>query len=200
MYDATSGQVRQFFYSYAHDNNDGNTYRNRLAFPAFGTLPTSDARGSSTLFNLFDGVTWNIYATNAAGDGVTLMMANGFVWDALPIDNDTVDALISPIDTTRNVLVPDFLTATYAVGSWRNANYFPQAITRVMRWRRSGTGFEQVAELPGIPDLEVAFPNGRSSATSSGTLFRAVWGYVDGHAVLVTADFDGTKHENRVSW
>ncbi len=200
VYDATSGQVRQFFYSYAHDNNDGNTYRNRLAFPAFGTLPTTDARGSSTLFNLFDGGTWNVYATNPAGDGVTLVMANGYVWDARPVDNDTVDLLISPIDTSRNVLIPDFLTTTYAVGSWRNANYFPQAITRVMRWQRSGTSLAQIAELPGIPYLDVAFPNGRSQATSSGTLFRAVWGFVDGHPVLVTVDFDGTKHENRVTW
>ncbi len=205
VYDATTGQVQQIFYSYAHDNNDGNTYRNRLSFPAFGTLPRSDSSGSSTLFNLFDGNTWNVYATNAAGTGVTLIVANAHVWDARQVDNDTVDVLLSPIDTARNVLIPDFLTAASetapsVVGSWRNAKYFPQAITRVMRWRRAGDTFEQLAELPGIPYLDVAFPNGRSQATSTGFMFRALWGYTASHAVLVTVDFDGTKHENRVTW
>jgi len=171
-FNLSTGAVVQKFYGYAHDNTNGETYRNRVTYPSFARLPSTDARGSRMIYNVFDGANWSIHISVPGGVASQSILANYYVWDVIPVDVDTVDIVVSPTDTSRKIWIPNFVTATGQPGSWRQESYFPQMKTEILRWKRSdefATVRQTIAN--GIPYLEAAFPHSGSEANGTGYLF-----------------------------
>ncbi len=199
--DAPSGAVVQKFYSYAHDDTDGDTYRNRITYPSYAKLP-AHAGPSRLIYNVFDGSTWNIQITEPGGVQSATILAGYYVWDVIPRGADEVDVLASPIDTGRVVEVPDHVvTGTSTVGSWRAASYFPQLTTTVFRWTRDHEQLEQLTSFAGIPRLDLGFPRRATESASSGRLFPSLRAVGEtGQVVLLIRDANLAPAEHVIDW
>lgn len=174
-----TGSVDQKFYSYAHDamaSANAYTYRNRITYPSSGLLPSSSAAGSRMIYNVFDGTTWNIQISAPGATATATAVPDYYVWDVIQRDADTVDILASPIDTTRNIYVPDYVAddSVGTVQSWRYATYFPQLVTKVFRWSRTAERFTELRSFAGIPRLDQAFPRMPEVSASEGYLRPAL--------------------------
>jgi hypothetical protein len=191
--------VSQRFVSYSHDNNDGSTYVGRLTYPSRALLPSQNPAGSRVVYNEFNGSTWSIHISSPGGTASATVVANHYVWDTYQVDADTVDLLVSPVDTARTIQVPADLTINGTVGSWRPATYFPKPETRVWRWTRGAESATELAILSGVPDLVLVAPT-QNPTTSLGYLRRALVVDDGGTAKLVMRDFAGAQFLATKTW
>lgn len=173
IYNLATNQVSQKFYSYAHDQNDGHTYRGRVTYPARMLLPSKDSAGSKMIYNVFDGSTWNVHITASGTTASQIIIANSYVWDVIERAGGEVDVLMSPIDLNRDVMVPDFISADGTIGSWRKAFYFPQLSTQIQRWQKNSESFALRKSLIGVPDLGGVYPQTATSSNGTGYSFPA---------------------------
>jgi hypothetical protein len=177
VYNMATGTVAQHFYSYAHDPNNTNaaTYINRVSYPSYGRLPSQNSAGSHMVYNVFDGVTWNVHISSPGGVADQSIVPNMYVWDLIPVDANTVDVLISPIDQSRNIWVPNYVNDSGVPQSWKQAHYFPQMLTYVYRWTRSAETWGSVGSLAGgVPYL--AYTNNRATEAATSGIFTSLRG------------------------
>ncbi len=192
VHDLDTKAVHQTFHSYAHDNANGDAYRNRVVFPAQAYLPTTDAAGSRLVYDLFDGHTWNTVITNPGGVESAIVLPNLIVWDVISRGKDEVDVVASPVDTARSVMVPDHVNDAGLPQSWRAASYFPKQETVIYKWKRSVGQLTPVKTIPNkIPFLGVVFSSPRHVATSEAAHYQTVRSLdraTRSHAVLIVTD------------
>jgi hypothetical protein len=199
LFNTQSFVVTQRFLSYAHDpsNLNANTYRGRPATVANYLLPSQSPLGSRAIYNLFNGNTWAVQITTPGGVESQMSLSGYFVWDVIPVDKDTVDVVVSPVDSTNLVYVPDYVSSTGVPQSWRFASYLPQRKTQIFRWSRS---LEQLSLLRsfenGIPYM-LHFGNSGFSASSSSiyTTVRGLDKVTGKKPVLILTDANGTLKE-----
>jgi hypothetical protein len=194
-----AGDVSQRFVSYSGDDNNGNTYVGRITYPSRALLPSQNPAGSRVVYNQFDGSTWSIHISSPGAVESATIVANHYVWDTYQVDADTVELLISPVDTARTVQVPAYLSANGTVGSWRPATYFPKQETRVWRWTRSSEFASEVAILSGVPDLTLVAPT-QNPTTSLGYLRRALVVDDGGTKKLVMRELSGAQFLAPRTW
>jgi len=170
--DMGSNTVQQKFYSYAHDNQDGDTYRQRVTYPSYPLIPTGeDPRGSRLIYNVFDGASWAIHISTPGETSSAIAIANYYVWDVIRVNDNEVRIVTSPIDNQKPVWIPDFMSES-VIGSWRQEFYFPKMETRIFTWHGDRQTFEAGKVIHGgIPDLTVPIPVRENTNTSNGWHF-----------------------------
>ena len=195
--------MSQHFVSYAHDNQNGSTYRGRVVFPAHAVLPTAEGAGSRIVYNLFDGQSWTAVITNPGGVDTATTLADTIVWDVIDRGADDADVIASPVDTSRPVMVPSYVNDNGDAQSWVPVSYYPRARTDIYRWKRAA-GLASLKSIEGsVPYLGVAFSSPGTSATSEAAHFQTVRSLdraTKSHVVLVTVDPTGTVGEAAYDW
>ncbi|MBM4392805.1 MAG: hypothetical protein FJ090_16900 [Deltaproteobacteria bacterium] len=160
VHNLVSGTVEDRFFSYAHDNADGDQYVNRTAYPAAPFVRTAGA--SALAFSVFDGTTWSIHVTAPGTTTDAAIYSGWYLWDIRDIDTDGVDEwVVSP-----------------------TAGYLPMWQTQL--WHEGG---EPVATFDGLPALIAGF-RAPETTTTAGYLYPAltVEGACGPALVLINSD------------
>lgn len=202
-YDLSTNTVQQNFYSYAPDpvggSANGYAYRHRITFPPFARVPSQNAAGSRMVFNVYNGSTWNVHFTTPGGVVSSTILSNYYVWDMIRRDANTVDLIMSPVDTGRMVWVPNHLLSTGYPAGWRQEKYFPQMKTEIFRWTRAAESMALIQTINGgIPYMGPAFPNAGTERSSEGFLYpsvRSLDAATDTDAVLILRNSAGGLFE-----
>lgn len=180
IYDLASNTTDQTFYSYAHDDNDGWKYKNRIVFPTHYWLSTGS--GYSRIgFNLFgtDGH-WHFDITAPGTTAVASDNIDLFVWDIRDIDGDGVlDVIASPTGHTY--------TSGYGY-------YFPDWTTTVYSWNAATAHLDPKYTLTGIPYLTAGFmeANDFDGSASGGLMYPVLSGIENNMLGIYTQDKSGT--------
>lgn len=112
-YDLPTGAVVDRFFSYAHDNNDGNQYQGRVVYPAGAWVRRS---GPSRLaFNVYEGGHWVLHVTEPGGVDDATTFKDLFLWDIADLDGDGSDEWV--ITPSRDPNEPD--VPGYYFVKWR---------------------------------------------------------------------------------
>lgn len=197
-FDTITGNVEQTFFSYAHDQQDRNSYVNRVAYPANPLLPTDNPLGSKIIYNVFNGRDWTIHISRPGQPLTEITVPDFIVWDTIETEPGVVDLIVSPIDKSRFVNVPDQVNSNGLPISWKLANYLPKFETRIWRWNRSTNSYqERILYNNVIPKLDVGFPHSTNSGNGTGSIFttQKIWNFSRNFISIVCIDRDGKTVE-----
>ncbi|WP_283137120.1 hypothetical protein [Rhizohabitans arisaemae] len=177
VYSLGANTVDDRFYSYAHDNSDGNKYVNRVSYPANPIVRTGGT--SRIAYNVYSGGRWYLHISNPGATTDRYTIKDLFLWDIADVDGDGVDDwLTSP---TRHAHEPDV-----------PGYYFPKWQTNMYHWNEateSLTNFR--TEVGYIPHFQETFT--RSAATASDGYLTPAQTYMDnGTLKLMMIDSTGT--------
>jgi hypothetical protein len=134
IYDAEKATVEDRFFSYAHDNNDGNKYEGRLVYP---DNPIVRVAGSPSrlAYNVYEGGHWQLHVSQPGVTADAKVIADWFLWDIRDVDQDgDEDWVLSPTEPTN------------ADPGW----YFVRWKTALALWNESTLGFEVSATHEGV--------------------------------------------------
>lgn len=164
VYSLSSNTVDDRFYSYAHDNNDGNKYENRVSYPANPFVRTGGT--SRIAYNVYSGGHWYLHISNPGATTDRYAIKDLFLWDIADVDGDGVaDWLVSP---TRNPDEPDI-----------PGYYFPKWQTNMYHWDEASASLTNFrTEMGYIPYFQKTF--NRATATSSDGYLTPAQTLVDG--------------------
>jgi hypothetical protein len=96
LLDAAANTMQDKYYSYAHDNNDGNRYQGRVSFPANPWVLTGGS-ASRLAYNVYSGGRWYLHITQPGSMVDQYALPDAFLWDIADVDRDGVQEwLISP--------------------------------------------------------------------------------------------------------
>lgn len=153
VYDTTTNTVLDRFYSFAHDNNDGNKFEGRVAYPQSPFVRM--AEGPSRLaYSVYQGGHWVLHVSQPGALADALTISGLALFDIRDVDGDGVDEWIASL--TELPEDPDVPGYYYA--NWR---------TDVFRWDEAGLALQPVmSDERGLPSLLSAFrrPDRSSSA------------------------------------
>ncbi|MGW3955486.1 hypothetical protein ACWEKM_32205 [Streptomyces sp. NPDC004752] len=168
IYNLGSNTVDDRFYSFAHDNNDGNKYVDRVSYPANPIVRTGGT--SRIAYNVFAGDGhWYLHISDPGATTDRYSIKDMFLWDIADVDGDgTDDWLASP-----------------------TTGYFPNWQTNMYHWNEGAASLTNFRTDAGhIPYFKETF--GRRTATSSdGYLTPALTRMVDGNLKLMMIDSSG---------
>jgi hypothetical protein len=103
LYDLEQGTVEDRFFSYAHDNNDGNQYEGRVVYP------DNPLVGSRLAFNVYEGGHWQLHVTQPGTTADAVVFADRFLWDIRDLDLDGTDEwVVSPSRDPEDPDVPGY--------------------------------------------------------------------------------------------
>ncbi|GAA0992315.1 hypothetical protein GCM10009555_081150 [Acrocarpospora macrocephala] len=164
VYDLGSNTVDDRFYSYAHDNSDGNKYENRVSYPANPIVRTGGT--SRIAYNVYTGGRWYLHISDPGATTDRYAIKDLFLWDIADVDGDGVDDwLVSP---TRDAGEPDV-----------PGYYYPKWQTNMYHWNESTASLTNFrTEVGYIPHFQQRF--NRSTATSSDGYLTPAQTYLDG--------------------
>lgn len=105
VHDLATGAVDDQFFSYAHDDSDGQQYVNRVAYPA---SPWVRGNGrSGLLFSVYDGERWSVHETEPGSTRDRAVESDIYLWDVRDLDGDGLEERI--VSPTAGYL-PDWTT------------------------------------------------------------------------------------------
>jgi len=159
-YDLVTGKVSDRFFSYAHDNNDGNKYEGRVAYPQNPMVRV--AGGASRLaFNVYEGGHWMLHLTTPGALADAKVWKDLFLWDIADLDRDGVDEWV--VTPSRDPGEPD--VPGYYYVKWR---------TQIAHFDATKTDLEVAATHEGV--IPYLLPTFRQPArtTSMGYLYPAL--------------------------
>ena len=174
VYNLRTNLIQDRFFSYAHDNNDGNKYQNRVVFPANGLIATG--RGASRLaYSVYVGGRWYFHISQPGSTVDKYRLKDTFLWDVRDLDGDgKQEIIVSPTRYPNQPDVPGY--------------YFPKWETRVYHWQESTLRLLAKKTYKGaIPYLRASFRKNRRTS-SQGFLYPALtaWKQNKSHLVLYT--------------
>lgn len=160
LYDIESGALDDRFFSYAHDNNDGNQYEGRIVYPN-GPFVRMASGPSRLAFTVYSGGHWELHVTAPGSTVDAVVMKDVFLWDISDIDQDGSDEwLLSQVRDPSEPDVPGY--------------YFPKWRTRIAHWDEAQAQVVSDAEHDGfVPLLQGTFRQPARS-TSRGSLYPAL--------------------------
>lgn len=166
VYNAAANTVDDRFFSYAHDNSDGDKYQYRVSYPAH---PWVERSGSSRLaYNVFRDGRWRLHVSQPGSTTSLYELDDVFLWDIIDLDGDGVDEwLISPTRSASDPIGP-----SYYLPKWQTSSYHWNESTLTLT---SGTTWSGV-----IPYLTKSFTT--ANTTSSDGYLTGAQVYVDGGA------------------
>lgn len=171
-YDAAADELDHHFYSYAHDNGDGDKYRNRVVYPNTVYIPGKPGSASRLVYNVYNDGQWQLHISKPASTADEIVHPGLFLWDILSRDGQT-QLVASPTHP------PD-----------ADNGYFPRWQTEIYAWddaRRRLMLLDSMNDV--IPHLLPAFREGDKSTT--GSLFPALRIEKDGEEKLLLERQDG---------
>lgn len=182
VYDLETRALEDRFFSYAHDNGDGNQYEGRLVAASGPFVRLGPSIPSRLAFNVYSGGHWILHVTapGATSDAVTFK--DLFLWDITDLDQDGDDEwLLSPSRDPEEPDVPGY--------------YFVKWRTRIAHWDEASLTLSTQVEHDGvIPLLAPVFR--RADRTSSrGSLWPALTVHRDAGLVLLLRDAAGSVVE-----
>jgi hypothetical protein len=77
----SAGTVDDRFFSYAHDNNDGNKYEGRVVYPDNPFVRMGQGAPSRLAFNVYEGGHWMLHVTQPGSTADALVLKDMFLWD-----------------------------------------------------------------------------------------------------------------------
>ncbi|MET7395515.1 hypothetical protein ABZS66_18705 [Dactylosporangium sp. NPDC005572] len=164
VYSLGGNTIDDRFYSYAHDNSDGNKYENRVSYPANPFVRTGGT--SRIAYNVYSGGHWYLHISDPGATTDRYAIKDQFLWDIADVDGDGVDDwLVSP---TRDPGEPD--VPGYYFPKWKTNMYHWTESTATLTNFRSETGY--------IPHFQEMF--NRATATSSDGYLTPAQTYMDG--------------------
>ena len=108
LYHPSTNAVTDQFYSYYHDNSDGNGYINRVSFPANPWIKTGGS-ASRLAYNVYSGGHWYLHITEPGSLTDRYALKDMFLWDISDVNGDGVDELVtSPTRYTNEPDVPGY--------------------------------------------------------------------------------------------
>lgn len=131
-----AGSVDDRFFSYAHDNSDGNKYEGRVVY---STQPFVRVAGKASrlAFNVYAGGHWWLHVTQPGSTKDAISLKDVFLWDIADLDGDGVDeCLLSPSRDPGEPDVPGY--------------YFVKWRTELARWNETSLSFTNVATHQGV--------------------------------------------------
>jgi hypothetical protein len=120
------GTVEDRFFSYAHDNMDGNKYEGRVVFPDSPFVRMGDGKPSRLAFNVYEGGHWQLHVTKPGGAADEVVFKDMFLWDIRDLDGDGLDDwVLSPSRDPADPDVPGyyFLKWRTLLGTWDEASH-----------------------------------------------------------------------------
>ncbi|MBI3986378.1 MAG: hypothetical protein HY343_05635 [Lentisphaerae bacterium] len=172
-YDAATDTLDHRFYSYAHDNKDGDKYRNRVVYPNTVYIPGKSGQASRLAYNVYQDGQWQLHISKPGSTADEIVRPGVFLWDIVSRDGQP-HLVASP---TRP---PD-----------ADNGYFPRWQTDLYIWddtRRNLTPLDSMENV--IPHLLPAFREGGKS-TTYGSLFPVLRVEEDGEERLLLEQQDG---------
>lgn len=105
--DLSAGTVDDRFFSYAHDNDDGNQYERRVVYPDSPFVRT--ASPARLAFNVYEGGRWRLHVTAPGTTEDATVLLDWFLWDIRDLDGDGVDEwVLSPAKDPSDPDVPGY--------------------------------------------------------------------------------------------
>lgn len=153
VYRLNDGKIDDRFFSYAHDDDDGHQYENRIVYPNSVLPAPEQTNGSRLVFNVFREGHWYILITRPASITDEMTLKDRFLWDIRDLDGDGIEEWV--ISPARDPEDQD-----------EAGSYFLEWRTTLYHWQESTKALEKRLDIPGaIPFLQETFrrPNHTSS-------------------------------------
>lgn len=150
-----AGTVEDRFFSYAHDNADGDQYEGRVVYPnsPFVRVPGGPSR---LAFNVYEGGHWRLHVTVPGGTADAVVLDDLFLWDIRDLEGDGLDDwVLSPSRDPSDPDVPGY--------------YFVKWRTVLARWTEATLSLHSQLPIEGaIPWLAPTFRlPGKTTSRSS---------------------------------
>lgn len=173
IYSFSKKSVDDRFFSYAHDNMDGNKYEGRVVYPNEPIVRTGSGTPSRLAFNVYEGGHWRLHITQPGTTADAVVLDDMFLWDIRDLDQDgVVEWVLSP---SRDPTDPN--TSGWYFVKWRTLLADWKEATKELVVRETMEGF--------IPYLQGTFREPERT-TSRQSLYPALTARTgDGLVLLV---------------
>ena len=98
VYTFVTNVLEDRFYSYAHDNHDGNQYQQCVVYPPNPFLPGSSGQPSRMAYNVYANGHWFLHISQPGTTADLYRLQDVFLWDIRDVDGDgRAELVISPV-------------------------------------------------------------------------------------------------------
>lgn len=109
LYNLATGTVEDRFFSYAHDNNDGDKYEGRIVYPDNPIVRGAPGAPSRIAFNEYAGGHWRLHITQPGSTADETVITDWFLWDIQDVDQDGLEEwVLSPARDPSDPDVPGY--------------------------------------------------------------------------------------------
>ncbi|MBI3385092.1 hypothetical protein HY030_02790 [Candidatus Gottesmanbacteria bacterium] len=153
IYDWMSEKLDDRFFSFAHDNNDGNKYQNRVVYPNSFFLKTGGGQPSRAAYTVYVDGHWVLHISKSGSTADELIIENKFLWDINDLNDDGIDEMVvSPAN-----------------------GYFPEWTTSLLKWQETDRSLKTIITYQGvIPYLTPFFREEQKTSAPLGLLYPVV--------------------------
>jgi hypothetical protein len=153
LYDYANNSLSDRFFSYAHDNSDGNKYEGRLVAPANPFIKLGKGITSRIAYSVYEGGHWFTHISIPGGQGDQWTLKDQFLWDIRDLNGDGFDEIImSPARYSNDPDVPGY--------------YYVKWETNVYHWNEGSKSLVNIKSYKGIPYLSPFFREEKKTTTA----------------------------------